>query len=78
MTNEQTNSSSDDSFLAEAEAEMMQLLNEEQGDAIALWLELYGDAFGRASSNCGLTVRTNFRYAANRLEVVRKNAKNPS
>lgn len=64
-----------DSFLAAAEEEMIQLLTQEQCNAVALWLKLYGDAFGRASPDCGRTVSTNFKYAANRLEIMGKRAK---
>ena len=74
MTEDKADESFLDAFLAEAEAEMMQLLNLEQCNAIALWLKLYGDAFAKASPRCERTLRTNFRHAANRLEVMGERA----
>lgn len=62
----------DGSPLAEAEIEMVEMLNKEQCDAIARWLKLYGYAFAKQSA-CGDTVITNFEYAANRLEILGKN-----
>lgn len=63
----------DESLLAEVEEDMMQLLNREQCDTIALWLKSYGDAFVYAlPTACKRRIRTNFRYAANRLEVMGK------
>lgn len=74
MTEDYTKELSAAPLLAETEEEMMRLLNKEQCEAIALWLKLYGDAFGAASATCGHTVRTNFSYAASRLEIMGKSA----
>lgn len=63
----------DNSPLAEAEIEMANLLTQEQCEAVVAWLKLYGDEFSRQSPQCGRTIRTNFEYAANRLEILGKN-----
>ena len=63
----------DNSPLAEAEIGMVALLTQEQCDAVAAWLKLYGYAFARQSPQCGRTLRANFEYAANRLEILGKN-----
>ena len=60
----------DGSPLAEAEVEMMNLLNEEQCYAISAWLKLYGHEFAKATPRCSRTLETNFRHAANRLEIL--------
>ena len=62
----------DNSPLADAEIEMVQLLTQQQCEAVAAWLKLYGHAFASQSPQCGRTVRTNFEYAANRLEILGK------
>lgn len=64
---------SDQSPLAEAEADMVELLTQEQCEAVAAWLKLYGYAFASKSERCGVILRTNFEYAANRLEILGKN-----
>ena len=62
----------DNSPLADAEIEMVQLLTQQQCEAVAAWLKLYGHAFASQSPQYGRTVRTNFEYAANRLEILGK------
>ncbi|MBE9063197.1 hypothetical protein [cf. Phormidesmis sp. LEGE 11477] len=62
----------DNSPLADAEIEMMQMLTREQCEAVAAWLKFYGYAFASQSPQCGRTIRTNFEYAANRLEILGK------
>ena len=62
----------ENSPLADAEVRMMRMLNQEQCEAVAEWLKLYGYVFASQSERCGLTVKTNFSYAANRLEILGK------
>ena len=63
----------DGSPLAEAEIDMIKILNKEQCEAVAAWLKLYGCAFAKQSPQCGNILKTNFSYAANRLEILGKN-----
>lgn len=65
----------DDSPLAEAEIDMLKLLSQEQADAVASWLKLYGHAFASENKRCARILTTNFSYAANRLEIIVKNKK---
>ena len=62
----------DNSPLADAEIDMMQLLTQPQCGAVAAWLKLYGHAFASQFPQCGPTIGTNFEYAANRLEILGK------
>ncbi|MBE9063461.1 hypothetical protein [cf. Phormidesmis sp. LEGE 11477] len=60
----------DNSPLADAEIEMVELLTPAQCEAVAAWLKRYGHAFASQSPQCGHTVSTNFEYVANRLKVL--------